>query len=125
MNRRELLAFVALADAPMPYRVYFRLSAQDTAADSLRLSCEQLADVDVWAALFGLGNPDTWTDDEGMIARYATGKWRGIEVNVFAEQRQRKPEPPLPNDAREPLQQLVDQAGEPAPVPQQRDGSES
>lgn len=88
ISRREVLAFVALADAPMPLTVSFEWGHSEMVAVELDVS----ASVEVWAGVFGL-NPDRihrhdWVmDGVAYSSTSVTGTWRGWPVRIELDTR--------------------------------------
>lgn len=109
-TRRELLAFIALADAPIPESVRF-------APESMYLSHESIADMRHWMVIFGLdsrmdtqpypgpkeGKPPTHT-----LAN-AYGYWRGQRIGMTATDPLTSPaEVPLDDATRAQLAQAAE-----------------
>jgi hypothetical protein len=73
INRREVLAFITLADAPMP--------------DEIALDLDDHGSVNVWAELFGLDSKyirsHAWVIDGKQYANTSVqGTWRGWPIRV-------------------------------------------
>jgi hypothetical protein len=99
-TRREVLAFIALADAPTPHTITLDRDEYEPLALTLRLRTS--ADLFVWLPLFGvemraIRHAEATTS--GMWYHYAA-QWRGRTLRLTAED-------PIPAPVVEPLDEVT------------------
>lgn len=102
--RREVLAFIALADAPMPDELAFTFGRQPMIA----LDVDDAGAVERWAELFGLDKSRTnaWVSDGNLLSNtVAYGRWRGWPVRV--ETTSRTPVDELDEDTARQLREIA------------------
>ena len=117
-GRRAVLAFIALADAPMPEEISFRVHPDPKIGHCLDLKLDSGADLLIWSEFLGCDqrwnrrhlntNGNTWINTGHLSA----SGW----VVALTAYDDAQPTTALDDDTREQLEQLV---------PQQRDGSGS
>jgi hypothetical protein len=83
INRREVLAFITLADAPMPDEIAFHFGNHEMIA----LDLDDHGSVNVWAELFGLDSKyirsHAWVMDGKQYSNSSVqGTWRGWPIRV-------------------------------------------
>jgi hypothetical protein len=95
-TRREVLAFLALADAPAPDQIRFDYSRPGT----LTVEVGSFAAADAWRTAFAVefwdGGPTTITQDGSAPYRTVTHyaeQWRGWRVQIEADERLALDEP--------------------------------
>lgn len=87
-NRRSVLAFIALADAPMPEQVKFSVNPTLEFTDTVWMYLDSGADVQVWAALLGIkldrDAPLTTNDGSAVITSATSSCVSGWHVTLWA-----------------------------------------
>lgn len=105
LSRREVYAFIALADEPPPSEIHFR------EANAISLSFDTHAQLRVWNALLGGDKIDTDTtpsaDGERVLLSHFL-EWRGYGVNLWSAEPVGGPDEPVDDPVRERLRQLLD-----------------
>lgn len=98
MSRREVLAFVALADAPAPHTIHLDSYPDPATAMALTLRFRTSADLFVWLPLFKVelrAVRHAEMDEDGTRYHY-TGTWRGRQLTLTAVD-------PIPVSVADPL----------------------
>ncbi len=111
-TRRQMLATIALADAPAPQEITFRQNGV-----SVTIDLDRIADIRPWAKVFGasaehikhaIGKPTRYTYNGRSMRSVSlyVPTWRGLEICLHADESEHTVDP-LDADTRAKLAEVA------------------